>query len=379
MSRSVCLLVFAALLAVACATSSTGRSQLKLFPEAEMTTMGAAAFDKMKSEMKVSSNGTLETRARCVVDQLAPQVGGEYATMKWEVTVFDEASPNAFALPGGKIGVHSGLFQVAKNQDQLATVMGHEIAHVLEGHSNERVSTQYATQSGIALVGVISGGSSPVQQELLSLLGAGAIVLPFSRAQESEADQVGLMLMARAGFDPAESIPLWQNMSAAGGAAPPEFLSTHPSHGTRITNLQGWQAEANGYRQQANARGLRPTLLLAAKRGRASRQGRWGAHREAEAGEDGLGGFGWLDRGEDPHAAARRWALTERPSPDVTPERSLFFLCPADSVDTGRQSRGKARGQHSLPRVPPARDGRGHAGFPYPSGTTVLATDYIVR
>lgn len=259
MSRSACFLAFAALLAMACTTSSTGRSQLMLFPEAEMATMGAAAFDKMKSEMKVSSNGTLEKRARCVVDQLAPQVGGAYATMKWEVTVFDEDSPNAFALPGGKIGVHSGLFQVAKNQHQLAAVMGHEIAHVLEGHSNERVSTQFATQSGIGLVGVISGGSSPVQQELLSLLGAGAIVLPFSRAQESEADQVGLMLMARAGFDPAESIPLWQNMSAAGGGAPPEFLSTHPSHGTRIANLQAWQAEASRYRQQAKARGVRPS------------------------------------------------------------------------------------------------------------------------
>jgi predicted Zn-dependent protease len=259
MSRLVRPLAFAALLAVACATSSTGRSQLKLFPEAEMTSMGAAAFDKIKSEMKVSSNSTLKKRARCIVDLLAAQVGGEYAATSWEVTVFDEDSPNAFALPGGKIGVHSGLFQVAKNQDQLAAVMGHEIAHVLEGHSNERVSTQYATQSGIALVGVISGGASPAQQQLLGLLGAGAIVLPFSRAQESEADQVGLMLMARAGFDPAESIPLWENMSAAGGGSPPEFLSTHPSHGTRITNLRGWQPEANRLREQARSRGLRPS------------------------------------------------------------------------------------------------------------------------
>ena len=259
MSRSVCFIAFAALLAVACTTSSTGRSQLMLFPEAEMAKMGAAAFDKMKSEKKVTSDAKLKARARCVVDQLAPQVGGAHATTKWEVTVFEEASPNAFALPGGRIGVHSGLFQVAKNQHQLATVMGHEIAHVLEGHSNERVSTQYATQSGIALVGVISGGSSPAQQQVLSLLGAGAIVLPFSRTQESEADQVGLMLMARAGFDPAESIPLWQNMSAAGGAAPPEFMSTHPSHGTRIKNLEAWQAEANQHRQQAKARGQRPS------------------------------------------------------------------------------------------------------------------------
>lgn len=256
--RALSLVALAALLAAGCTTSSTGRSQLRLFPEAEMAKMGAAAFTQMKSEMKVSGSQALQIRVRCVVSKLAPQVSGAYVATQWDVTVFDEPSPNAFALPGGKIGVHSGLFDVAQNQDQLAAVLGHEIAHVLEGHANERVSTQYATESGIALVGVLSGGASPAQQELLGLLGTGAIVLPFSRAQESEADQVGLMLMARAGFDPGQSIALWQNMAQAGGATPPEFMSTHPSHGTRIANLQAWQAEAGQYRQAARQRGLQP-------------------------------------------------------------------------------------------------------------------------
>lgn len=258
MVRVIASIAVSSALVLACTTSSTGRSQLRLFPEAEMAKMGAAAFTQMKTEMKVSQNQSLQARARCVAAKLAPQVSGPYASTQWEVQVFEDASPNAFALPGGKIGVHSGLFSVAKNQSQLAAVMGHEVAHVLEGHSNERVSTQYATQSGIAAVSVLTGGSSPAKDRLLGALGAGGIVLPFGRAQESEADQVGLMLMARAGFDPRESIALWRNMSEAGGAAPPEFMSTHPSHGTRIANLESWQAEAMQYRAQAQARGLRP-------------------------------------------------------------------------------------------------------------------------
>ncbi len=256
--RTAFVLLVAATLALACTTSSTGRTQLRLFPEAEMERMGVAAFTQMKSEMKLSRNQTLVSRVRCVTSKLTPQISGPYANARWEVQVFDDPSPNAFALPGGKIGVHSGLFTVARNQSQLAAVIGHEIAHVLEGHSNERVSTQYATQSGVQMVSILTGGPSPGKDQLLGLLGAGGIVLPFSRAQESEADQVGLTLMASAGFDPRESLALWRNMAGAGGAAPPEFLSTHPSHGTRIANLQAWQAEAMQVRAQAQSRGLRP-------------------------------------------------------------------------------------------------------------------------
>jgi predicted Zn-dependent protease len=223
-----------------------------------MATMGVAAYAEMKSKQKISTDATLQRRARCVTDAIAAQVTGPYAGMQWEVTVFEDPSPNAFALPGGKIGVHSGLFAVAKTQDQLATVLGHEVGHVIAAHANERVSTQYATQSGIQVIETLTGGSSQGQHELLGLLGAGGIVLPFGRAQESESDQIGLELMAKAGFDPAQSVVLWQNMAAAGGDQPPEFLSTHPAHGRRIADLQARLPEANALRMAARARGLRP-------------------------------------------------------------------------------------------------------------------------
>ena len=223
-----------------------------------MATMGVAAYAEMKSKQKISMDATLQRRARCVTDAIAAQVTGPDAGMQWEVTVFEDPSPNAFALPGGKIGVHSGLFAVAKTQDQLATVLGHEVGHVIAAHANERVSTQYATQSGIQVIETLTGGSSQGQHELLGLLGAGGIVLPFGRAQESESDQIGLELMAKAGFDPAQSVVLWQNMAAAGGDQPPEFLSTHPAHGRRIADLQARLPEANALRMAARARGLRP-------------------------------------------------------------------------------------------------------------------------
>jgi predicted Zn-dependent protease len=250
-------------LALACATSPTGRRQLKLFPDSEMAQMGAAAFVQMQGQMPVSGDAGATRYVRCVADAITAQVDDpRFARTRWEVTLFQEPSPNAFALPGGKIGVHTGLLRVAVNQHQLATVLGHEVAHVLADHGNERVSQQFATQTGLELVSVAAGASSPAQQQLLGLLGVGAqvgVLLPFGRTQESEADSLGLDLMARAGFDPAQSVALWQNMEKAGGGQPPEFLSTHPSHGTRIQNLQSRIPGASEVSRAARARGLRPS------------------------------------------------------------------------------------------------------------------------
>ena len=146
---------------------------------------------------------------------------------------------------------------VAENQHQLATVLGHEVAHVIARHSNERVSNQYAAQTGLQLAGAITRGSP----ELMGLLGVGAqvgVLLPFSRTQESEADKLGLDLMARAGFDPRQSVPLWQNMARSGGAGQPEFLSTHPSHGTRIQELSARIPQVMPTYESARAAGWRP-------------------------------------------------------------------------------------------------------------------------
>ena len=257
------------LIAIAgCATSPLGRSQLMLVGDAEMDKMGVEAFEQLKSQGKVSgdtsANGYVTCVANAITSALDPKEipGGPGP---WEVRVFQDDTANAFALPGRKIGVHTGLLAVAKNQDQLATVLGHEIGHVLARHGAERVSDQYATQIAVSGVGVVLGAlgdpSSPSHGLAMAALGVGAqgVVLKFSRTQESEADDLGLKKMAIAGFDPRESVPLWQNMEAAAkGSRPPEFLSTHPSPETRIEDLRQRIPEYLPLSEQAHAQGRRP-------------------------------------------------------------------------------------------------------------------------
>ncbi|MES1923924.1 M48 family metallopeptidase [Salinisphaera sp. T31B1] len=250
MRRLTAALVFTLLLA-ACATSPTGRSQLQLFSEDTIAQMGVKSYQQMKQQEPIDTSTADNRYVKCVADAITRVTGGE-----WEVTVFKDDQVNAFALPGGKIGVYSGLLDVAKNDDQLAAVIGHEVGHVLAHHGNERISQQYATQGGLSVVSAFlgSGGGGAGSQAVMSALGLGAqvgILLPFSRTQESEADLIGLELMARAGFDPRQSVQLWQNMAAAGGEQPAEFMSTHPSDQTRINNLESHMAKAVELYQQA--------------------------------------------------------------------------------------------------------------------------------
>ncbi len=255
-ARRLTLLLLATLL-VSCATSPMGRRQLTLMPADQMDTMGLEAFSSLKSSTPVESDPATNRYVRCVAERITAQIGGE-----WEVVVFQDDSANAFALPGGKIGVHTGLLKVAKNQDQLATVLAHEVAHVLANHANERVSQEYAVNQGLALAQQIGNPQSSEGQALMGLLGVGAkvgILLPFSRTQESESDLYGLDLMAKAGFDPAESVQLWYNMAANSDGEPPAFLSTHPSHSTRIADLQKRIPSARKLYQQAQAAGRRPS------------------------------------------------------------------------------------------------------------------------
>jgi predicted Zn-dependent protease len=180
----------------------------------------------------------------------------------WEVVVFKDRSANAFALPGGKIGVNTGLLEVAENQDQLAAVLGHEVAHVLANHANERLSQELGVQVGLGALGSVAGNPNSVsQQSIMKVLGLGAqlgILLPFSRVHETEADVIGLDLMARAGFDPRQSLALWRNMARAGGSQPPEFLSTHPSYGSRTQELEKNMGKAWQTYEAARARGKYP-------------------------------------------------------------------------------------------------------------------------
>ena len=244
------------LLLAGCATSPTGRSQLVLMPESEINQMGLQAFTTIKKETKVDRSTATNRYVQCVAQAITREVGGN-----WEVVVFNDSDANAFALPGGKIGVYTGMLKVAENQDQLATVIGHEIAHVLARHSNERISQKFAVEQGLSLINAIANPQSGTGQTLMGLLGVGAqygVLMPYSRIQESEADILGIDLMAKAGFDPRESTGLWVNMGRAGGGQPPEFLSTHPSHSTRISELNAHMPVALQLQSRARQQGKRP-------------------------------------------------------------------------------------------------------------------------
>jgi predicted Zn-dependent protease len=244
----------------ACATSPTGRSQLVFMPDAQINQMGLQAFDSLKKEKPLSNNAKYSQVASCIAGAIVQQVGGQ-----WEVVVFEDNTPNAFALPGNKIGVHTGMLSLINNQDQLAAVIGHEIGHVLAKHSNERASQEMAVNQGINLVGAVAAPTSAIGQIGVGLLGVGAqygILMPYSRVHESEADVIGLDLMAKAGFDPRQSITLWQIMDQASrGRQPVEFLSTHPSHATRIQDLERHMPQAMGFFQQAQSQGRQPRCI----------------------------------------------------------------------------------------------------------------------
>lgn len=239
-----------------CATSPLGRRQFMMMPENQVDQMGAQAFTNMKQKMPIDRTSGNNQYVVCVAQNIVNQIGGN-----WEIAVFRDDTPNAFALPGGKIGVHTGIFRVARDQNQLAAVLAHELAHVLSRHSNERISQQFAVQQGLNVIQAVANPTTQSGQVMMGLLGLGAqygILLPYSRTQESEADLLGLELMANAGFDPRESIDLWRNMEQAGGGQPVEFLSTHPSHGTRMQDLKQHMPKALELYQRAQAAGKNP-------------------------------------------------------------------------------------------------------------------------
>lgn len=270
MKRSMHLLfsVLCAALLSACATAPSGRGQMLLYSDAQMDQLGSASFDRLKSEGSIAREPKREAYVRCVVNALVGQLPGEWRNTAWEVQVFKDDSANAFALPGGKVGVNTGMFAVAVNADQLAAVLGHEIGHVVFRHSNERVSTSALTQAGMGMVDAYVGARATAQTHstVMTALGLGTqvgVLLPFSRKHESEADLYGQRLMAQAGFDPAQAVVLWQNMSAqSSGARPLAWLSTHPDPSQRIARLQAQVASLAPVRARAREQGQRPDCAL---------------------------------------------------------------------------------------------------------------------
>jgi predicted Zn-dependent protease len=239
--RPLLALLAAALLA-ACATSPTGRSQLIVVSDRHMASLGLTAFDGMRRQGKFVDAPRQRAYAACVAQALVAVLPPPWNTQPWEVQVVDEDSANAFALPGGRIGVNRGMFRLASDQDQLAVVLGHELAHVVARHGAERVSDSMATQAAVLAGSIYAGTRGTDAGYAAAALGLGAevgILLPFSRTQESEADMLGQRYMAQAGFDPRAAPLLWQKMAHQGGAKPPPFLSTHPSSAQREQRLAG--------------------------------------------------------------------------------------------------------------------------------------------
>ncbi|MCR9187227.1 MAG: M48 family metallopeptidase [Alteromonadaceae bacterium] len=242
--KSLLLILVTVTFLTGCQESPTGRNRLALVPDAVLADMGQDSFEQMKQQNTVITRPDINRLVQCITEALVSAAQARYPgapmPQSWEIAVFENATPNAFALPGGKIGVHSGLLELAENQAQLATVIGHEIAHVLADHGNERLTQELGLQAEMLLVGLFTE-SEIAENQIQQALGIGAqlgITLPFSRAHEEEADLMGLEIMARAGFEPGQSVRLWQNMAQASGAQPLEFLSTHPNHDTRIASLQ---------------------------------------------------------------------------------------------------------------------------------------------
>ena len=247
-------------LVAACTTSPTGREQLVVLPDDQMNSMGRQQFKQIKQEKPVERNPAVNRYVRCVALAVARQAEDDTGVSEWEVVVFKDDTANAFALPGGKIGVHTGLLGVAETPDQLAAVLGHEVGHVIARHGNERVSQALGVQLGLATASAAMGDSEN-RGLVLGALGLGAqygVLLPYGRTQESEADTIGQRLMAEAGFDPRAAVQLWRNMEQAGGQSPPEFLSTHPSHSSRIRALQRGVDDALPLYRRAQNQGRSP-------------------------------------------------------------------------------------------------------------------------
>lgn len=254
---------------VACSTTLTGRQQLTLIPDDQMESLGGSAFTDLKQKQDIEHNLAINEYVQCIASallQVIPEGGAAPEDEPWEVVVFEDPTPNAFALPGGKIGVHTGMLDVATTPGQLASVIGHEVGHVVLRHGNERLSQSVVAESALQVGAVALGEMTPEYRDLVvGGLGLGAqygVLLPFSRKHENEADEVGQRFMAQAGFNPAEAITLWQKMAKLSGASPPpEWLSTHPAHETRIERLQANLPVAVALFREARAAGRNPNCV----------------------------------------------------------------------------------------------------------------------
>ncbi len=256
------LWLFVFLLVVACTTVPiTGRQQLNLVPQDTILAMSSEQYNEFLKQQKLSNDREATRMVEEVGRNIASAVekymreqgqAQQMEEFKWEFNLVEDEQINAFAMPGGKVVIYTGILDVAESRAGLATVMSHEIAHVIANHGNERMSQGMLAQfGGIALSQALQTKPAATQQLFMAAYGAGAqvgVLLPYSRLQESESDHLGLVFMSMAGYDPREAVDFWKRMAAAKeGGQPPEFLSTHPADKTRIENLRKLTPEAMKY------------------------------------------------------------------------------------------------------------------------------------
>lgn len=226
----------------------THREQLLLISPSQEIAMGEKGYKEFLSKAKISTNKVQTERIRRIGKRIA--IAANKKDYKWEFNLIDDNQVNAFCMPGGKVVVYTGILPIAKNDDQLATVMSHEIAHALARHGAERMSQQYVTSSIQTLGNVVVGATAPEYSDAFNIAyGYGTqlgIMLPYSRSQEYEADEIGIHLMKKAGYNINEAVTFWKNMQKSKGAAQPEFLSTHPSDEHRIQRIEAIVKKLNG-------------------------------------------------------------------------------------------------------------------------------------
>lgn len=247
----------------ACSSTPTGRKQLTLKSDAALAQEGARQMAIIRENSPLVQDAATIDYVACVADAIVGTLEGDDAALYWELAIVNQPDVNAFVMPGGKMVVKSGILTVAENQHQLAAVIGHEVAHVTANHANERASRGELTSYGVEVLALILGGGYYNQTQGIygaaSAVNTLGLMNPFSRMQESEADTIGLEYMARAGFDPRESVKLWQNMNKSEGTAKvPEFMSTHPSGETRIESMVDSLPEMLALYNQAKADGREP-------------------------------------------------------------------------------------------------------------------------
>ena len=230
----------------------TGRSQINFIPADQEMTLGLSSFDTLKKSTPISKDAAANALVQKVGQRIAAVTGKDMPNAQWEFVVFESKEANAFCLPGGKVGVYTGILPITKDEAGLATVIGHEVSHAVAKHGAERMSEGMMAQFGGQLLGVAASSADPRWQALLNSaygIGAQDFVLPaHSRKQESEADHIGLIYMARAGYDPEAAVQFWQRFSdfnkQNGSGNTPSFLRTHPTDETRIQQLKSWLPEA---------------------------------------------------------------------------------------------------------------------------------------